>query len=119
MISLPACRQRALGRIEQALAAEDPDLGLRFAFFTMLTRHEALPATEQVPGGLGQALRRAMTLPLVAISLAALLAANGLTSGQPACRTGPNAAAHSLPSLSRAARCGPGPAIKPDTMRVH
>lgn len=32
------------------LAAEDPGLGLRFAFFTRLTRHEAMPATEQVPG---------------------------------------------------------------------
>ncbi len=40
---LPGREQRALDRIEQALVAEDPRLGVRFAFFTMLTRHEAIP----------------------------------------------------------------------------
>ena len=46
---LPRSRQRALDRIGHSLAAEDPGLGMRFAFFTMLTRHEAMPATEQMP----------------------------------------------------------------------
>ena len=45
---LPGCRQRALDRIGQSLAAEDPGLGMRFAFFTMLTRHEAMPEVDFV-----------------------------------------------------------------------
>ena len=99
--------------------AEDPGLGLRFAFFTRLTRHEAIPGTEQVPRRLQPVLRRAMILPLVAISLAALLAANGLTSASRHAARARTPPQHTLPSLSRAARCEPGPAIKPDTMRVH
>ena len=59
-MSLPAYRQRALGRIEQRLTAEDPDLGLRFAFFAMLTPHEALPATERLALLLGQRLATAL-----------------------------------------------------------
>jgi hypothetical protein len=78
MMSLPGCQQRALDRIEQALVAEDPRLGLRFAFFTRLTRHEAMPETEQVPGPLQRSLRRAVILPPLAISLVSLLAGSWL-----------------------------------------
>jgi hypothetical protein len=119
MMSLPACRQRALDRIGQELAAEDPDLGLRFAFFTRLTRHEAIPLTEQVPGPLQRFLRRAILLPLLAISLVSLVAASWLMPGRQPCPARQNAAAHTLSSLSRAAGCEPGPAIKADTMPVH
>lgn len=119
-MSLPGCRQRALDRIEQALAAEDPGLGLRFAVFSRLTRHEAMPGTEQVPGRLPRFLRRVVILPLIGISLATLLAASWLIpdTGH-ACPAGPNVAAYNLPSLSRAARCQPGPVIKLDTMPLH
>ena len=71
MVNLPGRRQRALDRIEQALVAEDPGLGLRFAFFATLTRYEEMPATEQVPGRRQRIRRRALQLPLLAVSLAA------------------------------------------------
>jgi hypothetical protein len=113
-MNLPGRHQRA--RIEHRLAAEDPGLSMRFAFFTMLTRHEAMPETEQVPGRLG----RAMLLPLLAISLAGLLAATWLIPGSgQACPAGTHAAAHTLSSLSHAAHCQSGPAIGLDTMPVH
>jgi hypothetical protein len=120
MMSLPGGRQHALHRIEQALAADDPGLGLRFAFFAMLTRHEAMPVTEQVPRPLQRIVRRAILLPIVAISLATLLAASLLIPGRgQACPAGTSAAAHTPRSLSRAVRCQPGPATKMDTMPVH
>jgi hypothetical protein len=83
MMRLPGCQQRALDRIEQALVAEDPGLGFRFAFFARLTRYEAIPLTEQVPGRLQRVLRRVIVFPLLGISLAAVLAACGLDT-QPA-----------------------------------
>ena len=118
-MSLPRSRQRALDQIGHMLAAEDPGLGTRFAFFTMLTRHEAMPATEQAPERLPRFLRRGALLPLIAISLAALLAASWLTPGRQACPAVPNAAAPDLSSLSHAAYCQPSPAVRVDTMAVH
>ena len=119
-MSLPGCRRRALHGIEQALVADDPGLGLRFAFFAVLTRHEAMPSTEQVTRRLQRIVRRATLLPIVAISLATLLTASLLIpdTGQ-ACPAGTNVAAHTPTSLSRAARCQPGPATKLDTMPMH
>jgi hypothetical protein len=113
---LPGCQQRALDRIEQALVAEDPGLGLRFAFFARLTRYEAVPLTEQVPGRLQRIRRRVIVLPLLGISLPAVLAASWLIPSRQACPAGPNAAANTVPSLSHAARC---PAIMPNPMPVH
>ena len=107
-MSLPLCRGRALDRIEQALVAEDPRLGLRFAFFARLTRHEAMPCTEHVPGALQRFLGRATLLPLLMISLAGLLAASWLMPGRQICR----ASAHTLTSFSRDAGCRPGLVIK-------
>lgn len=57
-MSLPTRQQRALDRIEQALAAEDPRLGSMFAIFTRLTRHEPLPVTERVGARLRRLLAR-------------------------------------------------------------
>jgi hypothetical protein len=71
MMSLPGRRQRALDRIEQALAAEDPGLRLRFAFFAVLTTHEEMPVTEQVPGRRQWIRHRSAQLPLLVVSLAA------------------------------------------------
>jgi Protein of unknown function (DUF3040) len=78
MMRLPGCQQRALDRIEQALVAEDPGFGLRFVFFARLTRYEAIPLTEQVPGRLQRVLRRVIVFSLLGISLAAVLVASWL-----------------------------------------
>ena len=120
MMSLPGGRQRALNRIEQTLVAEDPGLGLRFAVFTGLTRHEAMPGTEQVQSRLQRLLGPATRLPLiVVISLVGLLAGRWLIPSGQACPAGLDASAHSLSTASRAARCQPGPAIQHDLMRAH
>jgi hypothetical protein len=114
LISLPRGRPRALDQIGQSLAAEDPGLGARFAVFTMLTRHEPMPATEHLPDRRPRFLRRAMLLPLIAISLAVLLAASWLMSSRQTYPAGPNAAAHDVSSLSWAAQCQRSPAISLD-----
>jgi hypothetical protein len=119
MMSLPACRKRALDRIEQTLAAEDPRLEVRFAVFTRLTRHEAIPGTEQVPRRLRQVVRRAVILPLVVISLVTVLAAGGLIPSRQTCPVGAHAAAAGMWSESRAAHCQPGRAINLDQVRAH
>jgi len=116
---LPAYQQRALERIEHTLVAEDPGLESRFAVFTMLTRHEAMPGTEQAPGRLQRLVRRAVTLPLMVISLVALLAASWLIPSSQACPAGQKAVAHGMSPVSRAARCQPGPGIRLDAMPMH
>jgi len=116
-MSLPACQQRALDRIEQTLVREDPALGLRFAVFARLARDDAMPATEQVSGRLRRFLRSAIVLPLTAISLVALLAAGWLLAGRQGCVLGQKAAAHNMSSVSRAARCQPGPSVRLNQMR--
>jgi Protein of unknown function (DUF3040) len=119
-MSLPGREQRALNRIGHRLAAEDPRLGLRFAYFTRLTRHDAMPATEQVPGRLQRFARSAVILPLIVIGLISLVAGTWLTAGRgQACPAAPNAAVSGLSPASRAVRCQPAPATKPDTMPVH
>jgi Protein of unknown function (DUF3040) len=47
-MSLSAAQQRALNRIEKTLANDDFGLGPRFAIFTSLAGHEAMPVTERV-----------------------------------------------------------------------
>ena len=42
-MSLPASQQRALGKIEKALADDHPGLGPLFAIFTQLAGREAMP----------------------------------------------------------------------------
>ncbi len=118
-MSLPAFQRRALDQIEQALVAEDPGLGLRFAVFARLTLHEAMPGTEQVPGRVQRLLRPATMLSLIVISLAALLAASWLIASGQVCPAGASAAAHSMSRVSREARCQPGPAVNLDRVRMH
>ena len=48
-MSLPTSEERVLIGIEQILQARDPRLKSLFATFTRLTRHEAMPAREQIP----------------------------------------------------------------------
>jgi hypothetical protein len=79
LLSVPGSHQRALDRIGRSLAVEDPGLGLRFAFFTVLTRQEAMPETEHVPGRCMRFLCRAALLPLLTVGLAGLVAASWLT----------------------------------------
>ena len=47
-MSLPACQERILSGIENALRACEPRLASRFAIFTRLTRDEQIPHTEQL-----------------------------------------------------------------------
>jgi hypothetical protein len=47
-MGLPAAQRRALNRIEKTLANDDFGLGPRFAIFTSLVGHEAMPVTERV-----------------------------------------------------------------------
>ncbi len=47
-MSLPACQERILAGIENALRTCEPRLASRFAIFTWLTRDEELPSTEQL-----------------------------------------------------------------------
>ena len=112
-MSLPGSQRRALDRIEHNLAAEDPGLGMRFAFFTMLTREEAMPENERVPGHWERFVRRTVLLPLLTVGLVALVAAGWLAHSRPACSTGMHAAASGARPSTGAMRCQPGPASKP------
>ena len=97
MRSLPGCRQQALDRIERTLVAEDPGLGLRFAVFTRLTLHEAMPGTEQVQSRLQRLLGPVIRLPLLVISLAGLLAGSWLIPSAKVCTVGAEVPARSNP----------------------
>ena len=120
MTRLPGWQRRALDQIAHRAAAEDPGLGMRFAFFAVLAGHEPMPATEQVPGHRQRFLRRAVLVPLLAVSLIAVLAASLLIPGsRHGCPAGTNAAAPTLSSLSHLAHCQPGPAVKLDPMPMH
>jgi len=52
VVSLPACQQRALDRIESALQAREPRLASMFAIFTRMVRDEAVPARESLRAGI-------------------------------------------------------------------
>src|SRR5215475_12169776 len=47
-MSLPACQERVLSAIENALRTGEPRLASRFAIFTRLASGEDLPRTEQI-----------------------------------------------------------------------
>jgi hypothetical protein len=49
-MSLPACQQRILDRIDGTLQARDPRLASLFSIFTRLTRHEPMPGREELDG---------------------------------------------------------------------
>ena len=103
----------------QTLVTEDPGLGLRFTVFARLTRHEAIPGTEQARHRMQQVLRRALILPLVLTTLLALVAASGLLPSRQACPVTTHAPAPGMSSESRVAHCQPGPAIKLDQVGLH
>jgi len=72
-MSLPARQQRALDRIDQTLAVDDPRLGSMFAIFARLTLDEPMPATERVSARLKRLLRPAVISITLIAGLAVLL----------------------------------------------
>ena len=69
-----------------------PRLGSLFAVFARLTRHEAMPGTEQVTSRLRRLLRPAVVIPVTPITLAGMVAASWLIPGGPACAMTPGVA---------------------------
>ena len=51
--------QRSLERIEEPLVASSPRLASMFAIFTVMTRHEPMPATERLATRRTRFLRKA------------------------------------------------------------
>jgi hypothetical protein len=113
MVSLPACQQRALERIEKTLLAGDPRLGSLFAIFTRLTRHEAIPGTEQVKPRPWQALQAFAGIAIALIAVLSVLALSSLPLSQHECGTRPAAPGQSR-SWSRTTSCTPVPAMLQD-----
>ena len=54
--------QRSLERIEEPLVASSPRLASMFAIFTVMTRHEPMPATERLATRRTRFLRKAAGL---------------------------------------------------------
>jgi hypothetical protein len=112
-MSLPARQQRVLGGIEQALLADDPRLRSLFAFFTSLTRHDAMPGTEQITPGLRQPLQPIVVISVTLIVLASVLMVSLLGAGRnPGAATG--AAAEPAQPAGRTAGWPPRPTITLD-----
>lgn len=107
-MSLPTSQQRALDRIEETLQAGDPRLGALFTIFTRLTRHEAMPSTEQVNAGLRRSLIRKIAIPIALAAVLSGLILNSLAPGRNACMT--QAPSHSQ-SSSPISGCVPSPAM--------
>jgi Protein of unknown function (DUF3040) len=107
-MSLPASEQRALDRIEETLHAGDPRLRSLFMIFTRLTRHEAMPSTEQVNTRPLMSLIRKIAIPIALAAILSGLILNTLAPGRNACVT--QAPSHSQ-SSSQMSGCLPGPAI--------
>jgi hypothetical protein len=111
-VSLPADQQRALSQIEQALLSDDPRLWSLFAVFTRLTRHEAMPGTEQVKAPLRQLLQPVVVIPVTLITLAFVLLLSVLIPGGRVCGSASAAAGHS-DTAPATAHCRSGPAVSP------
>jgi Protein of unknown function (DUF3040) len=107
-VNLPTSQQRALDRIEETLAAGDPGLQSLFMIFTRLTRHEAMPSTEQVNARLLTSLLRTIAIPIALVAILSGLILTSPAPGRNACLT--QAGSHSQ-SSSSVSGCPPGPAI--------
>ena len=77
-MSLPTSQQRALNRIEKALADDHPSLGPMFAIFTTLVDDEAMPVTERVTGRAWRSRRQRRVWPAVATLVGLAMAAAAL-----------------------------------------
>jgi hypothetical protein len=107
-MSLPVSEERALTDIEHALLFRDPRLKSLFAIFTRLTRHEAMPAIEQLrqqrwhPSP-GAAILLAIALLVGAIVIGSFGPASGCGPAQPPAST----AAHPSAAAPTAQGCSP------------
>jgi hypothetical protein len=109
-MSLPVSEERTLTDIEQALLYRDPRLKSLFAIFTRLTRHEAMPALEQLrrrrrrwQPSPGAAILVAIALLVGAIVIGSLGSTKGCGPAQPAAST----AAHPSAAAPAAQGCSP------------
>jgi hypothetical protein len=107
-MNLPASEQRALDRIQEALHAGDPRLRSLFMIFTRLTRHEAMPSTEQVSARRWSSLLRTIAIPIVLAATLSGLILGSLAPARNACVT--PARSHSQ-SSSLMTGCLLGPAM--------
>lgn len=107
-MSLPASEQRALNRIEETLHVGDPRLRSLFMIFTRLTRHEAMPSTEQVNARPRASLLRTIAVPIALAAILSGLILSSLAPARNACVT--PARSHSQSSSSMNG-CLPGPAM--------
>jgi hypothetical protein len=64
-MSLPACQERALGTIENALEASEPRMKAMFAMFARLTKGEQLGGPETLPNRRRPWWRSSTTMHLV------------------------------------------------------
>ena len=113
-MSLPASQQRALGKIEKALADDHPGLGPLFDIFTGLAGREAMPVTERVtarPWRWQRRIRpRLVTLVGLAMAMGVLVTISVMLPGPQECGTGTvtSAAAHTRSvSTGQQAACAP------------
>jgi hypothetical protein len=111
-MSLPVSEERALTGIEQALLSRDPRLKSLFAIFTRLTRHETMPAIEQLrrrrwQPSAGAVFLLAIALIIGVIVMGSLASANGCSSVQPSATT----TAHPSASAPSASTQGCSPAF--------
>lgn len=107
-MSLPACQQRVLDRIENALKHREPRLASMFAMFTRLNTNEGIPRTERLDPlpwwalhrrrplsrlGRPAALRALILLPVAAMVVVVAMVA-GMSTSPPPCA--PGGGAHGL-----------------------
>jgi Protein of unknown function (DUF3040) len=122
-MTLPTSQQRALDRIEKALADDHPGLDRLFGMFTRLSGHEPMPEIERVSAQQWRRRRtrrwRGQTRPAIAtvvglsMAIGVLLGISLLLPSTQECRSGkvsPVAArVHSVPAEPQPA-CPTGPA---------
>jgi hypothetical protein len=130
-MSLPACQQRVLDTIENALQRREPRLASMFAMFTRLNKNEGAPRTERLnppwwawsrrgrprhPAGSTVAARVLLLIPLAAIVVltAVFLATNGsrvpcMPTGGPHSLVASQSHAKNCPSASGFRGFGHGP----------
>lgn len=116
-MSLPACQQRALDRIEKTLLADDPRFGSLFAIFTRLTWREAMPGIELVKSGQWHSLRPFAAIAIALIAVASVLMLTLLTPRLPICL--PSAAAGHSYSSGQTAGCVTGVEVMQERQYIH
>jgi hypothetical protein len=89
-MGLPACQERVLSGIENALRHGEPHLASRFAIFTRLASDEELPRTEQLVQESwprrwlkSARLRAVLAVPAALIALAAALFFASVSGARP------------------------------------